>query len=342
MTVKSHLGYTWSICPWEDTVFSYTCMYERMYAWSPRGSDTPLYMTGIVMWSECFDLCIYFFLYLFCLGTGSAPAERLGPWLLSARGTLSSPLLHFSIQRNSSTLNLKSPLWFKKKKNLISVLLMQHIRDSACTDMKVLPSVLRFIIPDWINGFHMSPVVLERQLVEVATKQGSWKMLVPNFHLIAWFSWWMNHFRDCQLTVCVQCFAYIASIWGELVSPQSGVGVPSWTGFRHFEGVSGTVTSDNPGGGCVCVWAEHGKESHLLAHLEEDPREAPLLKSAAGPWDLHFKTSVSQNGVITCARWIFTSSERWSQTNEKAFSAAHITAWSSEALRVGWNVKRGA
>lgn len=68
----------------------------------------------------------------------------------------------------------------------------------------------------------------------------------------------------------------------------------------------GITTSNN----VEALWATH--------YLEEDPTEEPVLvKSAARHKDLHLKASVRQRGVITCTGWIFISSERWSQRNEK-------------------------
>lgn len=79
-----------------------------------------------------------------------------------------------------------------------------------------------------------------------------------------------------------------------------------WGCDHEPEGGPDITTSNNVEG----VWAKH--------YLEEDPTEEPVLvKSVARLKDLHLKASVRQRGVITCTGWIFISSGRWSQRNEK-------------------------
>lgn len=124
------------------------------------------------MWSECFYLCLRFFLL---------PENWFSSNLSDvARGCcqlveLFHPCTAFL---NSSTLNLKVPRWFE---NLISFLLMQHIRDSEWTHIKFLACALCFIIPQWINGFHMFWAVWERSVTGRSCQRAPWDIIFPNF-----------------------------------------------------------------------------------------------------------------------------------------------------------------
>lgn len=155
--------------------------------------------------------------------------------------------------------------------------------------------------------------------MDVATHRGRWEMII---RFLFWLcSHWLEvlEIKDgiwiCRCAVLIYCIHCIYCIWDDWVSARSGVLVWSWP-WREVR---------------ASKWAQK-------RYLQEDPTEDPgLVKSAARHKDLHLKASVRQRGVITCTGWIFISSERWSQRNEKGKQPSLAFTLQREFLRPsGW------
>lgn len=159
----------------------------------------------------------------------------------------------------------------------------------------------------------------------VATNRGPWEMIIK---FLFWLcAHWLEVLETkdgiwiCHCAVLIYCIHCIYCIWDDWVSARSGVLVWLW------------------------LWRRSGHQNEQKRYLQEDPTEDPgLVKSAARHKDLHLKASVRQRGVINLHRMDFyllrkVKPEKWKR--QAAFPGVHITTWISEALRLGWNVKRG-